>query len=411
MPKSDSSLAALNRRRFLRSSGLLAATLSSGSLSKLFANEKVTMPFAHGERALVKYPQKRPLIRVTARPPQLETPMSVFNEGVITPNDAFFVRYHLADIPLSIDPETFRLEIKGSVDAPQSFSLTDLKKFEAVELVAVCQCSGNGRGFSNPRVGGGQLGNGAMGNAKWRGVRLKDLLGKAGIKATAKQVTFNGLDKGPVEKVPDYIKALDLDHANDGEVMLAYEMNGEPLPMLNGFPLRLIVPGYFGTYWVKHVNEITVIDEVLGNFWMNPAYRIEDNDCGFIEPGGHPTKTIPIKKFNVRSFITNLKNGDEVKAKQNFTFNGIAFDGGYGIKEVLVSIDGGKAWQGVQLGPDLGKYSFREWKASGVILAPGLHDLKVRAVNRIGESQPLDPLWNPQGYMRNVVETVRVKAI
>src|SRR5215207_755601 len=140
MPNFDLPRSEINRRRFLRASGLVAAAFAGLPATKLFANDKITMPFANGERRLVKYPQKRQLILVTARPPQLETPMSVFNEGVITPNDAFFVRYHLADIPLSIDPETFRLDIKGSVDAPQSFSLADLQKFEAVELVAVCQC-------------------------------------------------------------------------------------------------------------------------------------------------------------------------------------------------------------------------------------------------------------------------------
>ncbi len=398
----------MNRRQFIHASGLLAATLAS-PVSNLFAEEKIIMPFANGERALVKYPQKRPLIRVTSRPPQLETPMSVFNEGVITPNDAFFVRYHLSDIPLSIDPDTFRLEIKGSVDSPLTLSLADLKKIEPVELVAVCQCSGNGRAFSQPRVGGGQLGNGAMGNAKWRGVSLKNVLAKAGVKASAKQVTFNGLDKPVVEKTPDFVKALDLDHALDGEVMLAYEMNGEPLPMLNGFPLRLIVPGYFGTYWVKHVNEITVIDEVLNNFWMGTAYRIPDNDCGFVEPGTTPAKTTPIKRYNVRSFITNLKDGDTVKANEKISLKGIAFDGGFGIQEVLFSIDAGKSWHPAELGKDLGKYSFREWNSS-VELPSGKQELKVRAVNRIGESQPLDPLWNPAGYMRNVVETVRVQA-
>jgi DMSO/TMAO reductase YedYZ molybdopterin-dependent catalytic subunit len=297
----------------------------------------------------VKYPQKRPLIRLTTRPPQLETPMSVFNEGVITPNDAFFVRYHLSDIPLSIDPDTFRLEIKGAVESPLTLSLADLKKFEPVELIAVCQCSGNGRGFSQPRVGGGQLGNGAMGNARWRGVRLKDLLAKAGIKATAKQVAFNGLDKAVVEKTPDYIKALEIDHANDGEVMLAYEMNGEPLPMLNGFPLRLVVPGYYGTYWVKHVNEIMVIDEALNSFWMNPAYRIPDNDCGFIEPGTTPAKTTPIKRHNVRSFITNFQDGNQIRANEQFSLKGIAFDGGHGIQEVLYSINGGQTWKSAKL--------------------------------------------------------------
>ena len=224
-------------------------------------------------------------------------------------------------------------------------------------------------------------------------------------------MTFNGLDKPVVEKTPDFVKALDLDHANDGEVMLAYEMNGEALPMLNGFPLRLIVPGYFGTYWVKHVNEITVIDEVLNNFWMGTAYRIADNDCGFVEVGTTPTKTIPIKRYNVRSFITNVQDGATVKAGEQSSLKGIAFDGGYGITEVSLSLNGGKTWRAANLGKDLGKYSFREWTTDPVNVVAGQYELKVRAVNRVGETQPLEPLWNPQGYMRNVVETVRVTAI
>ncbi|MEO5802565.1 MAG: molybdopterin-dependent oxidoreductase, partial [Verrucomicrobiota bacterium] len=190
-----------------------------------------------------------------------------------------------------------------------------------------------------------------------------------------------------------------------------YEMNGEPLPMLNGFPLRVIVPGYFGTYWVKHVHEITVIDEVLGNFWMNPAYRIADNDCGFVEPGTTPTKTIPIKKYNVRSFITNVQDGATVKANEQSSLKGIAFDGGYGITEVLISVDSGKTWLAANLGKDLGKYSFREWTTNPVNVKAGKYELKVRAVNRVGETQPLEALWNPQGYMRNVVETTRVTAV
>ncbi len=406
MPKVPKSAAVVNRRQFLRSAGLIAA--AAANAPHLLAGENINMPFANGMRQLVQYPQKRPLIRLTTRPPQLETPMSVFNEGVITPNDAFFVRYHLADIPLSIDPDTYRVEVKGSVETPQSFSIADLKKLEAVEITAVLQCSGNGRGFSQPRVGGGQLGNGAMGNAKWKGVRLKDVLEKAKLKPTAKQVTFNGLDKAVVEKTPDFVKALELDHALDGEVMLAYEMNGEPLPMLNGFPLRLIVPGYYGTYWVKHVNEITVVDEPLNNFWMNPAYRIPDNGCGFVEAGTTPSKTTPIKRYNVRSFITNVKDGDEIKTGKETQLKGIAFDGGYGITEVLISPDGARSWFPAQLGADLGKYSFREWRAVFTSPRPGKVQLKVRAINRIGESQPIDPLWNPPGYMRNVVETVNL---
>ena len=407
LPRMSSAFRALSRRRFLRSAGVLAATVASAP--RILAQEAIQMPFAHGERALVKYPGKRPLIRLTSRPPQLETPFSVFNEGVITPNDAFFVRYHLAGLPTEIDSDKFTVEIKGSVEKPLTLTIADLKQMEAVETVAVLQCSGNSRGFLTPRVGGGQLGNGAMGNAKWKGVRLKDVLAKAGLKPTAKQVTFNGLDKGVVEKTPDFVKALDIEQANDGEVMLAYEMNGESLPFLNGFPLRLVVPGYYGTYWVKHVNEITVIDETLANFWMNPAYRIPDNDSGCIEPGTTPTKTVPIRRYNVRSFVTSLKDGETIAAKKPQMVKGIAFDGGYGIKEVFVSVNGSN-WMPAELGKDLGKYSFREWTFPMRQVPKGNVEIRVRAINRIGQTQPLDPLWNPSGYMRNVVETVRVQA-
>lgn len=401
----------IDRRQLLRQSGATLAALGTGLIFnplQAFA-ETVTLPFENGERPLVKYPQKRMMIELTARPPQLETPFSVFDQGVITPNDAFFVRYHLADVPLNIDPDKFSLEIKGKVDKPLKLSLAELKKMPAVELVAVNQCSGNSRGFFNPRVAGGQLANGAMGNARWKGVPLKAVLAKAGVQSGAKQAVFGGLD-GPVsDKTPDFAKALDIDHARDGEVMLAYAMNGKDLPVLNGFPLRLVVPGYYGTYWVKHLNEITIIDTVFDNFWMKTAYRIPDNECNCVEPGKAPTATIPINRFTVRSFITNVTDGAKVKAGRALSLRGIAFDGGKGIKEVAVSSDGGKTWKRAKLGTDLGKYSFREWQLP-IKLSAGTYDLKVRATSNDGKTQPMEPLWNPAGYLRNVVETVRVTA-
>jgi sulfite dehydrogenase len=396
----------LDRREMMKRAGM-AALATGFTSSKVLALETVTLPIGNGERPLVKYPQKRPMIGVTSRPPQLETPFSVFNEGPITPNNAFFVRYHLAQLPLDIDPDKFTLEIKGKVDHPLKLSLKDIKKMPAVELVAVNQCSGNSRGFFDPRVAGGQSGNGAMGNARWRGVPLKTVLDKAGVQQGAKQITLNGMD-GPVsDKTPDFVKALDIDHARDGEVMLAYGMNGQDLPLLNGFPLRLIVPGYYGTYWVKHLNEITVIDSVFDGFWMKTAYRIPDTPCGCVDPGTAPKATIPINRFTVRSFITNVTDGAKLKA--GTTLKGIAFDGGKGIKEVAVSTDGGKNWTPAKLGKDLGKYSFREWQLP-VKLAAGSHELKVRATNNAGDIQPSEPKWNPAGYMRNVIETVRVTA-
>jgi hypothetical protein len=274
--------------------------------------------------------------------------------------------------------------------------------------VAVNQCSGNSRGFSDPRVGGGQLGNGAMGNARWKGARLSDVLAKAGVAAGAAQVTFDGLDEPLLPATPDFIKALDLDHALDGDVMIAWEMNGEPLPFLNGFPVRLVVPGCYGTYWVKHLTKITVTDAVFDGFWMSTAYRIPDNDCHCVAPGTKPKKTMPIGRLDVRSFVTNLRDGQPVKAGA-LTLKGIAFDGGYGISDVLVSADGRQSWAGATLGPDLGKYSFREWSAT-VAVPAGAHEIAVRAINRIGQSQPDKAPWNPSGYMRNAVETVTVNA-
>src|SRR6266478_662117 len=154
--------AMIDRRSLIKHSGAAIAALGAGMTSpslRAFA-ATAALPFENGERPLVKYPQKRPMIGLTSRPPQLETPFSIFNDGAITPNNAFYVRYHLADLPLNIDPDKFTLEIKGKVDRPLKLSLKEIRKLAAVELVAVNQCSGNSRGFSNPRVAGGQLGNG-----------------------------------------------------------------------------------------------------------------------------------------------------------------------------------------------------------------------------------------------------------
>ena len=402
----------LNRREALGSAFAAGVAIAgAGKFAFAEAAEKVSLPIGNGERPLVAYPGKRPLIVLTARPPQLETPFSVFDEGIITPNDAFFVRYHLANIPLSIDPDTFRLSVEGKVDNPLSLSLADLKTgFEPVELVAVNQCSGNSRGFFDPRVAGGQLANGAMGNARWKGVSLKALLAKAGLQAGAVQVSFRGLDGPVLPETPAFVKALDLDHALDGDVMVAYAMNGQDLPWLNGFPIRLIVPGYYGTYWMKHLAKIVVLDAALDNFWMKTAYRIPNNACACTEPGQAPSSTVPIGRYDVRSFLTSIADSATVKANADLKLRGIAFDGGFGISDVVISPDGGQTWIDATLGEDLGKYSFRAWKAS-LTLAPGKHRLMVRATNRIGQSQPLEPLWNPSGYMRNVVEVTFVTAV
>jgi DMSO/TMAO reductase YedYZ molybdopterin-dependent catalytic subunit len=394
------------RRALLKRSAALGLFATAGASF----GQAIDLPMANGRRNLVAYPEKRPLIVLTSRPPQLETPFDVFNEGLITPNDAFFVRYHNAGIPTTIDADAHRIRVGGNAcGKPLELSMADLKsRFEPVEIVAVNQCSGNSRGLFAPRVTGGQLANGAMGNARWRGVRLKDVLAAAQPANSAVQVTFNGLDDA-LFGGGDFVKALDMHHAMGGEVMLAYEMNGAEIPLLNGYPVKLIVPGYYGTYWVKHLSQIEIVDKPFDGFWMNPAYRIPDNDCACIEPGTAPASTRPIGRFKVRSFITSLADGAQLRAGDQVVVRGIAFDSGQGIREVAWSMDGGASWRQAQLGEDIGRWSFREFRF-GFTPQKGTHDLRVRAWNRSGDSQPMQALWQPAGYMRNVVESVKVTA-
>ena len=402
------------RRRFILRGALLALApwMRDAAHAAAETGGSYRMPFTNGERDLVRYPQKRALIRLTARPPQLETPFSVFGESLITPNDAFFVRYHLSGIPTQIDPATFRLRLGGMVETPLALSLEELKLLHpARELIAVLQCSGNSRGFFEPRINGGQLGHGAMGNARWTGVPLKALLEKAGLRAGAAQVTFDGLDRPPIQATPDFVKALPLGHAMDGGVMVAWAMNGEDLPMLNGYPLRLIVPGYYGTYWVKHLSDIRVVDREFGGFFMSTAYRVPDNDCACSTPGSEPGETRPIGRYNPRSFITSISDGLKIAKGQTLPVKGIAFDGGGGIGRVEFSDDGGEAWRAAELGQDFGRYAFRQWSSVFQARREGVHDLRVRATERDGETQPARALWNPGGYRYNAIESYRVLVV
>ncbi len=403
----------MSRRGFLTASLALGVAGIVGPRALQAAGVlHVDLPFKRGRRPLVAFPQKRPLMVMTTRPPQLETPFHIFNENIFTPNDAFFVRWHLANIPTSVDVGTFRLTVRGRVNQPLSLSLEDLKKnFEQVEVAAVCQCGGNSRGFFEPRVPGGQWGNGAMGNARWIGVRLRDLLNKAGVDHNTVQVRFDGLDQPVADVTPDFKKSLDLDDAMKNDVLVAHTMNGESLPLLNGFPLRLVVPGWYATYWVKMLSSIEVLNELDHNFWMEKAYRLPAGPCGCIQPGGSIRGSVPIGKMTVRSFITNVEQGGALSGGVSITIKGIAFDQGYGIDRMLFSSDGGTHWQAARLGKDYGDFSFRPWEMQFTPERGRSYALQSLAINRIGESQRFSARWNPSGYLRNAVETIQVKAV
>lgn len=405
----------MKRREFIRTGGLMIAA-GSTLLSKLATAaglpEPWTLPSGAAESAVLEaLPGKLPLIKRSYRPPNFETPIEYFKEAY-TPNKAFFVRYHLATIP-EVGGATWKMKVGGAgAESAFEIGLDDLKSgYEQVELVAVCQCSGNRRGLSQPHVAGVEWGIGAMGNARWKGVRLRDVLKKAGVRKEAVEIVLDGAD-GPVfPKTPDFVKSLPVWKALDENTLLAWEMNGEPLPHWNGFPVRLIVPGWTGTYWMKHVTSIMVEPKPFTGFWMNPAYRIPLGKFPVVDRfiSQETAANTPITEMVVNSLITSVANGARVTAGSSVNIGGIAWDGGYGIQRVEVSTDGGGSWRGAELGRDLGRYSFREWNHRFTPSGAGRVTVMAKATNRIGATQTFDLNFNPAGYHHNVVHKVTLE--
>jgi DMSO/TMAO reductase YedYZ molybdopterin-dependent catalytic subunit len=400
----------VTRRRLVGATGMGLALLSSPAWAR--ATVDLALPGGPSERPLTTaFPQKGQMILQRTRPPLLETPFDVFDKGVFTPNDQFYVRWHWANIPEQVDVERFHLNLRGHVNQTLALSLKEMiQRLPSVDLAAVNQCSGNSRGFFQPRVAGGEWANGAMSNARWTGVRVNDLLDLAGVKPGAVQVRFSGLDEPVVANAPKVMKSLDIDHARDGEVMIAYAMNGEQLPLLNGFPLRLVVPGWYATYWVKMLNDIEVLDKPDDNYWMKTAYLIPDTPHASVKPGETGVKMTPINRMTPRSFVTNISSGNAVTAGKPTLARGIAFGGDCGVSNVDFSMDGGKSWSEAALGKDEGKYSFRQWRTQFTLPTAGNYTLMVRCANSNGVAQPDTPNWNPAGFMRNVIESVDVVA-
>jgi sulfite dehydrogenase (cytochrome) subunit A len=400
----------MDRRKMLRlSAGTVGAPLFAGvGTAALAAGTPSLDPRLPAgvatEAKLEALPGKAPLIKLAYRPPNYESPLSVFKD-TITPNESFFVRYHLADIP-NVNAATWRLAVGGDGAAtPFEIGFEDLKKnYEPVEFVAVCQCSGNRRGLANPHAAGVQWGVGAMGNARWKGARLKDILAKAGLKEETIEIAFDGADGPVLDKTPDFVKSLPVWKALDPDTIVAYEMNAEPLPHFNGFPARLIAPGWTATYWMKHLTRIEARTKPLDNFWMKAAYRVParlfPSTQRFVSQES-PANT-PITEIMVNSLITSPLS-PEVKSGETLTITGIAWDAGFGISTVEVSQDGGRTWTDAELNPDLGRYSVRAWQLSLGRPPKGKLEILAKATNAIGQSQPMTALSNPAGYHHNAV--------
>ncbi|MBS0374078.1 MAG: molybdopterin-dependent oxidoreductase [Proteobacteria bacterium] len=397
-----------SRRRLL---GGLLGTAATAGLGPLAREALAGLPGGTLESEVLEaLPGKQPLLKRAYRPPNYESPLATFGD-VITPNDRFFVRWHLMNIP-EVAAADWRLALGADGNA-QTIELTleQLKRdFEPVELVAVCQCSGNRRGLSDPHVPGVEWGYGAMGNARWRGARLKDVLSRIGVPKDAVEVAFDGGDSAPLEATPDFRKSIPIWKALDESTLIAYEMNGAPLPHWNGFPARIVVPGWTATYWMKQVVSIRVLTKPLGGFWMSTAYRIPKGKFPQVDRfvSQEAEATTPITEMVVNSLITSPADGQRVDARSPLVIRGIAWDGGAGIRRVDVSTDEGRSWKAAELGIDLGRYSFRPWQYRHRGAPRGPLTILARATNAQGSTQVEELIFNGPGYHNNVPHRVTV---
>lgn len=351
----------------------------------------------------VNLPGKKRLLRLTDRPPNYATPVDAFTD-VVTPNDRFFVRYHLDGVPSAADMNDWSLSIGGdAVERPVKLRLGDLLDLPSNQVLAVCQCAGNRRGFVDPHVAGVQWTDGAMGCAVWRGPALRDVLKAAGVKPGALEAWFRGADQPVMPGTPPFQKSLPMDKALDRDTILALAMNDAPLPLLNGYPVRLVVPGWTGTYWMKHLASIEVSTQPLDNFWMRAAYRVPAGMFPVERPftSQAADASVPITELVVNSLIADPLDGAEVE-RSGFTIRGIAWDRGAGINRVEVSLDGGRNWQDALLDRPLGRYGYRRFSLQTSPMAPGRYRLMSRATSLTGERQAERIKANPGGYHNNV---------
>ena len=398
----------MRRRKMIAGAG--AALLASPAVAA--ESTRIPAELPDGTRDIAQFvnlPDKRRLLRLADRPPNYATPVNVFADAV-TPNDRFFVRYHLAGVPSAADMDNWSLSISGdAVERPIQLKLSDLLDLPSNEVLSVCQCAGNRRGFCDPHVAGVQWTDGGMGCAVWRGPALRDVLKAAGVKPEALEVWINGADKPVMDATPPFRKSIPIDKALNADTIVAFSMNNAPLPLLNGYPARLVVPGWTGTYWMKHLTNIEVSTAPLKNFWMQTAYRVPAGMFPVERPFQSQAEatTVPITELVVNSVIADPLEGDQVD-RSGFNIRGVAWDRGSGINRVEVSLDGGRTWQDALLDRPLGPYAYRRFILQTGPMRPGTYSLMSRATSHTGERQAERLKVNPGGYHNNVPRPISV---
>jgi len=379
----------LSRRSFLDNAWRSAAGLAALQLVPSLAHAQATL-------------DKSRLIIRSARPEDLETPVHLLTDW-ITPNELFYVRSHF--YTPRIDEASWSLKIDGEVTSPLSLTLAQLKAMPSRTVVATLECAGNGRGLFNPPVAGIQWERGAVGTARWKGVPFAAVLKQAGITPKAKHLWLDGGDVG-VGKAPDFVRNLPLDKALLPDTILCYEMNGEPLPVSHGFPLRAIVPGWEGAYSVKWLSSIHASDVEQPGAFVQAGYRYPKRP---VVPGGTvaAADTEPLRGMPVKSIITAPQT-DMTTKPGPVRIGGFAWAGNDQVRRVDVSVDGGRSWLPARLGTDVAPFAWRQFEYVWHTASPGSHVVMSRATDSLGRSQPIVPAWNPAGYLWNAIDQVRI---
>ena len=336
-------------------------------------------------------------IRV-ANPLDAETPVREFT-SFLTPTSRFFVRSHFGPPPPeAVSEVNWKLRVGGLVERPSEFTLKDLHEMESLTITAVVQCSGNGRTHHRPKVPGVQWDRGAVGNAQWTGVRLRDVLGRVGLLAGGKHVQFQGADRPVLDSVPLFVRSILLEKALHPDTMLAYEMNGRPLPLLHGAPLRVITPGWMADSCTKWLTDITVQADEAKGYYMQTAYRVPTTP---VEPGASSSgPSVPVEAMVVKSLIAAPQEGDRVRPG-SVMIQGVAWGGEAKVVKVEVSIDEGKTWEPARLVGEDQPYAWRQWQFIWKAQTAGKFSVLCRATDARGDVQPAVSPWNPSGFLWN----------
>ena len=404
------------RRGFLGRAGLAAMSAAVGASIPYWQNFPaglIPAALANTTEAF-RIPGKRPgLIVLNDRPINAETPAHLLDPER-TPADVLFVRNN-GNPPSQVDTERWSLRIDGeSVSQTQIIRLADLKtRFKIHRTAAVLECAGNGRKEFFPPAKGNQWSTGAVGCVEWTGVRLRDVLKTVGIRDNAVYVAFEGADthlSGDPKKKP-ISRGVPIAKAMDDHCLLAWEMNGAPIPPLHGYPLRLVVPGYPGSCSGKWLNRIMVRNRVHdGPKMTGYAYRIP---CRPVAPGTQVPKTdmCIIEAMPTKSLITYPRSGIECDVNRKLDLRGHAWSGQAAVQSMAISIDFGATWQTAQLGPLSHQFAWRRWTSSVRLPKPGYYEIWARATDATGSSQPMIlPGWNPKGYLNNACHRIAVRA-